>query len=182
MISVLECGAVAKTFNISISSNSIGITVIMCARTLRTPRFKIACNERNHFFFSDPSLFIHRTIDPIHMRPYIIYMKKRDPNSNERYHCIVFHCDFSAGCMKGDTQKNRTVSTSASVLSKHQYSCSSCTTAWYGTRIHRQVSAIHSLTQQMRMKRDQNSIQIDSHTDTTYTFFISKKRRRTNKI
>lgn len=51
MISVFECGAVAKTLNISIRSNSIGITVIMCARTLRTPRFKIACNERNHFFF-----------------------------------------------------------------------------------------------------------------------------------
>lgn len=110
------------------------------------------------------------------MRPYIIYMEKRDPNSNERYHCIVFHCDFSAGCMKGDTQKNRTVSTSASVLSKHQYSCSSCTTAWYGTRIHRQVSAIHSLTQQMRMKRDQNSIQIDSHTHTRHTLFSYRKK------
>lgn len=86
MISVLVL-AVAKTLNISISSNSIGITVIMCAPLLK------CSNEKNLFFscfFLLVIIFIHWTIDSVHMRPYTI--KKRDPNSNERYHCIAFYC------------------------------------------------------------------------------------------
>lgn len=119
------------------------------------------------------------------MRPYIWVeiWKKRDPNSNEWYHCIAFVLCAARWARVGRERQILTVSTFT--VNSHQYSCSSNTNSGSdgsGITIHWQVSLNLARSAEWdRMKKwDQNSIQIETH-DIVLYFERKKEERNTAK-